>query len=262
MGIMGLGSAAILPRDGRADELQAPERVAMVVEDDPDAAEVASGMLRMLGFKPLVCPDAHHALYALAEGPPDLILLDICLPEMDGVNLLKVARRVAEAKQVPVIAASAVYPREGAIAGALRDLGVRVFLSKPFTLAGLREAIGQVLPSARGAKVQAPPSLGDPLTGVAVVGSQQVEMEVLAGDERHLVLRSPEVPIPVGSQLQLRVKRREILASSIEETEILILGQVRACEALAQGWRAELDVAAARPQRAFDRLAEALPPLA
>ncbi len=253
------GAAASLPR-GQGDEMeQASARVAMVVEDDPDGAEVASGMLRRLGFEPLVCPDAHRALYALAEGPPDLILLDICLPEMDGVNLLKVARRVAEAKQVPVIAASAVYPREGAIAGALRELGVNVFLSKPFTLAGLREAIGQVLPSARGAKVQAPATLGDVLTGVAVIGNQQVDLEVLAGDDHHLVLRSPEVPLPVDSQLQLRVKRREIVEATIDETEILILGQVRACQALAQGWRAELDVAAARPQRAFDRLAESLP---
>ena len=38
----------------------------LVIEDDPDAAEVASGMLQMLGFRVKHYPDAHHALYSLA----------------------------------------------------------------------------------------------------------------------------------------------------------------------------------------------------
>ncbi len=235
------------------------QRRVMVVEDDPDAAEVASGMLRLLGFKPHVCPDAHHALYALADGPPDLILLDICLPEMDGVNLLKVARRVAEARDVPVIAASAVYPREGAIARSLRDLGVTVFLSKPFTLAGLREAIGKVLPGGAGSAATPPPmSLSETLVARGSTGGREIELVVRGGDDSQLELHSAQVPINVGSNLQLRLTRREIVDDHIEDTEILILGQVLTCTGLAQGWTVQLDVAAARPQRAFDRLVDVL----
>lgn len=235
------------------------ERTVMVVEDDPDAAEVAAGMLRLLGFRTVMCPDAHRALYALADQPPDLILLDICLPEMDGVNLLKVARRVAEAKEVPVIAASAVYPREGAIARSLRELGVTVFLTKPFTLAGLREAIGKVLPGGAGAKPAAPPvSLAEALMARGSLGGREINLEVKSGDEHTLVLHSGEVPIPVGSNLQLRMERREIVDDRIADTQILVLGQVTACEGLAEGWTVGLSVAAARPQRAFDRLVDSL----
>lgn len=234
-------------------------RRVMVVEDDPDAAEVASGMLRLLGFDPIVCPDAHRALYALADQTPDLILLDICLPEMDGVNLLKVARRVAEARDVPVIAASAVYPREGTIARSLRELGVTVFLSKPFTLAGLREAIGKVMPGATGAKAAPPPiSLSDTLVARGSTGGREIELIVRGGDDSSLELHSPDVPINVDSNLQLRMTRREIVDDQIQNTEILILGRVLECAGLAQGWSVRLDVAAARPQRAFDRLVDAL----
>jgi two-component system cell cycle response regulator DivK len=246
--------------EGPVNESNAPRRV-MVVEDDPDAAEVAAGMLRLLGFDPLICPDAHHALYALADRAPDLILLDICLPEMDGVNLLKVARRVAEAKDVPVIAASAVYPREGAIARSLKELGVSVFLSKPFTLAGLREAVGKVLPIKGSAKAGRPAAV--PLETIVAMGSaggREIELIVRSGDAHTLGLLSPDVPLTVGSNLQLRVSRRELVDDRMEDVEILILGRVASCAGLAQGWAVGLEVAAARPQRAFDRLVDRLPP--
>ena len=66
------------------------------------------------------------------------------------------------------------------------------------------------------------------------------------------------MPINVGSNLQLRMTRRELVDSAIRDTEILILGRVLECVGLAQGWAVRLDVAAARPQRAFDRLVDAL----
>jgi two-component system, cell cycle response regulator DivK len=246
---------------GSGDEVTADTagRNVMVVEDDPDAAEVASGMLRMLGYSPTVCPDAHQALYALASGPPDLILLDICLPEMDGVNLLKVARRVAEARNVPVIAASAVYPREGAIARSLRDLGVTVFLSKPFTLAGLREAIAKVMPTGSVARAVPPPlTMSDSLIARGSTGGREIELLVESGDDKTLTLTSKDVPINIGSNLQLRLTRRELVDDRMQDTQILVLGQVTECTGLAEGWELQLDVAAARPQRAFDRLVDAL----
>ena len=255
----GVRSGSLLDASKAEDSAAVAPLHVMVVEDDPDAAEVASGMLRLLGYDPLICPDAHRALYALAERTPDLILLDICLPEMDGVNLLKVARRVAEARSVPVIAASAVYPREGAIARSLRELGVTVFLSKPFTLAGLREAIGKVLPGKGGARLAPPPvSLRETLVARGSLGGREIELIVRGGNDRSLELHSPEVPINVGSNLQLRMNRREIVEDKITDSEILVLGQVLECTGLAQGWSVRIDVAAARPQRAFDRLVDAL----
>ncbi|MCP4869365.1 MAG: response regulator [Proteobacteria bacterium] len=69
---------------------------ALIIEDDPDAADVAGGMLQALGYETDVARDGHGALYSLSDKAPDLILLDICLPQMDGVTLMKVAPMLVE----------------------------------------------------------------------------------------------------------------------------------------------------------------------
>ena len=146
-------------------ELSPTAPIALVVEDDIDAAQVASGMLRLLGYRSRVAGDANEALYALSEGPPSLILMDICLPVMDGVNLIKVARRVRGLEAVPVVAMSAVYPEEGPVVKVLDQAGVSTFLSKPFTLNGLRGAID----NARGAALKFGPPPAPSMSEIATV---------------------------------------------------------------------------------------------
>ena len=124
-------------------ELAASAPLALIVEDDPHAARVAEDMLRLLGYRSRIAEDAHQALYALAEGPPALILLDICLPEMDGVGLVRIMRRVQGMQAVPIVAASAIYPAEGPVARVLAEQGVSTYLTKPFMMAELRRAIDQ-----------------------------------------------------------------------------------------------------------------------
>jgi CheY-like chemotaxis protein len=133
-----------LPYAGEEIELAADAPVALVVEDDPDGARIAAGMLRMLGYKSRVVHDANAALMALArEGPPSLMLLDVCLPAMDGVGLAKVALRIQGMESVPIVAASAVYPSDGPVSRVMAGIGVTAYLAKPFTLNGLRAAIDE-----------------------------------------------------------------------------------------------------------------------
>jgi len=244
------------------DATQAPGSdapMAMVIEDDPDAAEVATGMLQMLGFRVRICPDAHDALFALSGTSPDLILLDICLPEMDGVNLLKVARRVKEARDVPVIAASAIYPRGGPIQRALEDLGVRAYLNKPFTLSGLKQALDQVMPRHRvQKKAPVPLSMGGALEGTAKIQGKQINVQVVAGGEYHLVVRVESSPLPAGESITLDLVRRELVGDEIKDTALLVLAHVKETGAVGGGWNSRLDVVAARPQDAWDRLARVL----
>lgn len=246
-------------RPGALDPSDGEAPLAMVIEDDTDAAEVATGMLQMVGFRVQVCADAHEALFALAQASPDLILLDICLPEMDGVNLLKVARRVKEARDVPVIAASAIYPSGGPIQRALEALGVRAYLDKPFSLAGLRAAIDRAMPGHRARKKAAVPiSMGGSLKGEAKVSGKAVPIEVIGGGESHLVVRVESSPLPAGTSVTLNLVRRELIDDKIKDTEILVLAHAKEATAAGAGWDTHLDVAAARPQDAWDRLARAL----
>ena len=133
--------AGLVSSDPAALASDAP--LALIVEDDPHAARIAADMLGMLGYRTRLAEDAHQALFALAEGPPALILLDVCLPEMDGIGLVRIMRRVEGRQAVPVVAASAIYPSEGAVARVLAEQGVSTYLTKPFMMAELRRAVDQ-----------------------------------------------------------------------------------------------------------------------
>jgi len=132
--------------------------LALVVEDDPDAAEVAAGMLHLMGFQTRVAADGNAALALLATTGFDLVLLDVCLPAMDGLMLMQVAEQFGQISDTPVLAVSAVYSPEGAEARALRKLGVPRVLAKPFSVAALRGAVEELT----GHPVQTPPPLSAP----------------------------------------------------------------------------------------------------
>ena len=113
----------------------------LIVEDDPDLAAIAEGMLRVLGFRSRHVWDAEKALVELVYRTPDLVLLDIFLPKMTGDDLLRVLPALDWVAKVPVIAMSAIYAPGTNIVRSLTALGVSGFLSKPFGLVELRAAI-------------------------------------------------------------------------------------------------------------------------
>jgi CheY-like chemotaxis protein len=126
------------------DEFRPIQPYALVVDDDPVFARAAAGLLTELGYTVRISPDGHTALLSITENKPDLILLDICLPEMDGVSVMRVVKRLRRAKVTPVIVCSSVYPADSEAAETLRGLGAVAFLCKPFDLATLRGALASI----------------------------------------------------------------------------------------------------------------------
>lgn len=116
-------------------------RVALIVEDDRDAAAVACGMLAALGWSCELAVDGRGALVLAAEVQPDVVLLDVYLPGIDGIGVMKVLRRLREARPTRVIAASAIYSRDSAQGRQLQALGVDGFLHKPFKMEELADAL-------------------------------------------------------------------------------------------------------------------------
>lgn len=85
----------------------------LVVEDNPDNAELARRVLSARGFEVRHALDAESGLEMAVDQPPDLILLDLGLPDADGQTLVTWMRRVPALAQVPIVACTA-WPEETA----------------------------------------------------------------------------------------------------------------------------------------------------
>lgn len=109
----------------------------LVVEDEPDVGNLFLDSLTELGHQPSVVPTAEDALTRLATERPDVIILDIMLPGMSGLDFLQL--RPIEEYGVPILAISGVAS-ESQARECLR-LGAADFLAKPLSLKRLRDAL-------------------------------------------------------------------------------------------------------------------------
>lgn len=131
----------------------APARI-LVVDDDPTVAEVVTGYLRRAGHTALHAPDGPAALAEAAAGAVDLVVLDLMLPGIDG---LEVCRRLRADRPVPVIMLTARGDEEDRIAGL--EMGADDYVTKPFSPRELVLRVDSVLRRARsGAGAPAGPS--------------------------------------------------------------------------------------------------------
>jgi len=113
----------------------------MLVDDAEPYMHIMSSVLRGCGLEVHVAKGASEALGMLDRVTPDLILLDVMMPEVDGISFLHQLRADARLRVVPVVVVTA-YPdtRQDALAA-----GANGFLAKPFTTQQLRTTIGQFL---------------------------------------------------------------------------------------------------------------------
>ncbi|HKE74965.1 MAG TPA: response regulator transcription factor, partial [Acidimicrobiales bacterium] len=124
--------------------VEAPPRI-LVVDDDVTVSEVVARYLERDGFAVEVQADGREALdRALAE-PPDLVVLDLMLPGMDG---LEVCRRLRAIAPVPIVMLTARTQESDRIAGL--ELGADDYVSKPFSTKELVARVRAVLRRARG----------------------------------------------------------------------------------------------------------------
>src|SRR5262249_43202486 len=118
---------------GLAEESRAmSEGRILVIEDDPKMQRLLNTQLKMRGYEVYAATDGETALLAAAEAEPDLILLDIGLPDLDG---LEVCRRVREWSSVPIILVTAADTPQSKITAL--ELGGDDYLVKPFHIGEL-----------------------------------------------------------------------------------------------------------------------------
>jgi len=121
----------------------------LIVEDDPTVAEVLSRFLRREGYRVEVANDGLVGLQRALSDPPDLVILDLMLPGLGG---LEVCRRLRAVLPVPVIMLTALGEESDRITGL--ELGADDYVAKPFSARELTARVKAVLRRASGPLAQ------------------------------------------------------------------------------------------------------------
>ncbi len=116
---------------------------ALIVEDDPDARKVLSLILKLDGYQIHSAPGGQEALTLLAELVPDVILLDVMMPGMDGYQVCQWVRSNPATRRVPVIMLSGKADPESVARG--MEVGADEYLAKPITPSNLTKQVKAVL---------------------------------------------------------------------------------------------------------------------
>ena len=148
-------SPALLPARSSSKEVEEQLRV-LAVEDDPQALRYLRDILSKAGYVPLVTEDPDEALRLVETEHPHLVLLDLILPGVDGLDLMKEIIGIAD---VPVIFLSA-YGRDEVVSRAL-DMGAIDYIVKPFSPTELAARIRAALRSRAASEPSEPFQLGD-----------------------------------------------------------------------------------------------------
>ena len=103
----------------------------LIVEDEPDIVELLAYHLNQAGFETEAVSNGRDALDQMRANPPNLILLDLLLPEVDGLEVCRLLKQDASTADVPVIILTAKGEEIDRIVGF--ELGVDDYITKPFS---------------------------------------------------------------------------------------------------------------------------------
>lgn len=122
------------------------------MDDEPEAVELVEFNLKQAGYTVTTAADGAEALKKARSQPPDLIVLDVMLPEMDGFEICKTLRLEAVTSKLPIIMLTAKAAEIDRVLGL--ELGADDYLTKPFSPRELLLRIKKIL--ARGATEEKP----------------------------------------------------------------------------------------------------------
>lgn len=114
----------------------------LVVDDDEYVVELISYALKKNNFEVIVARDGMQARALLAKEKPDLLILDVMVPKIDGIQLCEGIKKDTVLRDIPVIMISAAEREE--ITDKIKELGVQLFLRKPFTTNELISGINAI----------------------------------------------------------------------------------------------------------------------
>jgi two-component system, OmpR family, KDP operon response regulator KdpE len=138
---------------------------ALVVEDDPNIVDLIRSNLSVRGFDTVVSADGNRALQLLDTESPDIVLLDLMLPEVDGFEL---CRQIRERSAVAIIVVSARGGERDKVTAL--NMGADDYMTKPFSI---EELLARITATLRRTRPGASP---DPAPPVIVIGDLVIDL--------------------------------------------------------------------------------------
>ncbi|MBN8656345.1 MAG: response regulator [Anaerolineae bacterium] len=123
--------------------MDSKQKTVMIIEDEADAAELFSEMMRINGFRVIKMFSSAPAIPIIAQEKPDVILLDVMMPDISGLEVLRYIRREPELASIPVIILSAKSMPSDIKTGI--EAGASMYLTKPVGFQDLKQAVEKVL---------------------------------------------------------------------------------------------------------------------
>jgi DNA-binding response OmpR family regulator len=125
--------------------MSSPTKIVLIIEDEEDAAELFAEMMRVSGFRVLKTSNSNPALSMMSTEKPDVVILDIMMPEISGLDILRQMRRDPELAGIPVVVVSAKSMPADVKNG--MEAGASTYLTKPVGFLDLKEAVERALAS-------------------------------------------------------------------------------------------------------------------
>lgn len=119
----------------------------LIVEDEPDIVKMLDYNLKKEGFRITSASDGREALRRVERDRPDIIILDLMLPEIDGLEVCKLLKQAPGTANIPIIMLTAKAQETDKIVGL--ELGADDYITKPFSIRELTARVKAVLRRAR-----------------------------------------------------------------------------------------------------------------
>ena len=188
--------------DGRAEgQVYSMDRRLLIVDDDPLLTDSLEFLLQQEGYNVAVAATGSDALTAVRSSPPDLVLLDVGLPDLNGVE---VCRRLRAFWNGPVIVLTARRQEADKVIGL--DAGADDYVTKPFSSS---ELLARIRAGLRRAQQSVS---GPPLAGELAVGELRINRDArtvtMAGQPVHLSARELDLLLLLAERAGMALPRR------------------------------------------------------
>ncbi len=192
-------------------------RTAVVVEDDRDVGDAISGLLTKAGFDVSIARSGSDALAVIHDELPDLVTLDLTLPDIDGVEVCRQVRLVSDCYIIVVSGRTAELDRLIGL-----EVGADDYLVKPFSMRELQARVAALFRRPRTSELVSPESVAPGTTAVPGSTAGPGSIDGPAGcDDLLLDPRAREVRVD-GAEVDLTRTEFDLLAHLVSHPGVVV----------------------------------------